>query len=56
MEVDLVVYLAPSGQWSGVLIGVVDGVEVGRVAGCASPEDVVDLVGEQYEVREVKTV
>lgn len=55
MEINLTIDRAPSGQWAGILTGV-DGVEVGRVAGCPSPEEVEETAGEQYEILEVKTV
>ena len=54
MEINLLVYRAPSGQWSGILTGV-DGVEVGRIGGCCSPEEVEETASEQYEIFEVKT-
>lgn len=34
----LKIYLAPSGQWSGIIIDA--DYELGRVAGCADPDEV----------------
>lgn len=38
MSTVLRIYRAASGQWSGVILR--DGLEVGRIAGCASPDEV----------------
>lgn len=61
MQADLEVYQAESGQWSGVFyeasatdVGVGVAVELGRVAGCSTPEEVIEVVSEQYEVVTVK--
>lgn len=50
----LQIYKAPSGQWSGVIIDS-DGEEIGRIAGCDSPDDVeieACNIGEQIDVVE----
>ena len=44
MPTALVIYRAPSGQWAGKFIQ--DGEELGRVAGCESPEEVEDAAHE----------
>lgn len=62
MEIKLQIYQAKSGQWAGVFYGLPAdgvegvGVELGRVAGCSSPDEVLEAVGEMYEVVEVETV
>lgn len=48
----LKVYRAASGQWAGIVI--VGGEEVGRVAGCSSPEEVEDAAYEQFEIGDVE--
>lgn len=40
----LKIYRAPSGQWSGVIL--VGDEEIGRVAGCESPEEVEQAVND----------
>jgi len=43
------VYLAPSGQWSGIILD-----ESARIAGCASPEEVWAAAQEQFpEIEEL---
>lgn len=63
MEVKLQIYQSKSGQWAGIFYGlpatdagVAVGVELGRVAGCLSPNEVLEAVGEMYEVVAVETV
>lgn len=42
----LKIYQAPSGQWSGVIIE--NGEDVARIAGCESPEEVEESALEQW--------
>lgn len=63
MEVKLTIYQAKSGQWTGVFYevsatdaGVGVAVELGRVVGCSSSNEVLEAVSEMYEVVSVKTV
>lgn len=42
----LQVYRTATGRWAGVMIA--DGKEIGRVAGCASPEEVETAVAETW--------
>ena len=56
MQVTLKIYQAKSAQWAGVFYGLpangVDGVgvELGRVAGCSSPNEVLEAVSEMYSI------
>jgi len=54
-KIILRVYLAASGQWAGSLL---DGdVEIGGIAGCASPEEVEESAYDAgYDFVEVETV
>lgn len=53
MKITLRIYNAPSGQWAGKFI--VDGVEIGGIAGSSSPDEVESLALEQgYEVVEIE--
>jgi hypothetical protein len=51
-ETVLNVYLAPSGQWSGVILE--DGDEVARIAGCSSPGEVEEQAYEQFPIDRVE--
>lgn len=49
------IYLAPSGQWAGILL---DGdEEIGRVAGCSGPDEVEEAAYNLgFDFSEVETV
>lgn len=42
----LKIYLAPSGQWAGIVLE--NGDEIARIAGCESPEDVEAAAVDQW--------
>ena len=49
------IYLAPSLQWAGILLDGAD--EIGRVAGCSSPEEVEESAYDAgYDFVDVETV
>lgn len=43
------VYLAPSGQWSGIIL-----TEEARIAGCASPDEVWAAAQEQFPLDDLE--
>lgn len=48
MQITLKIYKTLNGQWAGILLD--DNVEVGRISGCSSREEVVQEAREQgYE-------
>lgn len=51
-ETVLKVYRAPSGQWSGIVF--IDGDDVARIAGCASPEEVESEAYQQFDISRVE--
>lgn len=54
-KIILRIYRAPSLQWSGILLDGDD--EIGRVAGCSSPEEVEESAYDAgYEFIDVETV
>ena len=62
-KVILEIYQAKSSQWAGVFyglpatdVGVAVAVELGRVGGCSSPDEVYEAVADMYEVVSIKTV
>jgi hypothetical protein len=55
MATTLKIYLAPSGQWSGILLQ--DGDEIGRIAGCPDAAAVESLAYEQgYTIDAIETL
>jgi hypothetical protein len=51
-ETVLKIYLAPSGQWAGIVFD--RGEEVARIAGCSSAEEVEQEAYQQFDIDRVE--